>query len=198
MSVHFERIETSYNMKRDEQRVRKVILAALFIALSVVLGYLLAEVPNIELMTLSVFLSGIFLGAAAGAVVGAVSILFYSVFNPYGAALPPLIVAQLLGYIFIGAIGGLLGPVVRRVDSLAVVTAAAAGLALTFVYDLLTTVATAVIALGVENLREGFIGVFLAGSVFVAIHALSNTAIFTIAVVPIVKVISVWENRGGS
>lgn len=178
--------------------MRKVILVALFIALSVVLGYLLAEIPNVELMTLSVFLSGVFLGTAAGAVVGAVSILFYSVFNPYGAALPPLVVAQLAGFVIIGVFGGLLASAVRRANAAAVVISAAAGFILTLIYDVLTTAATAVIALGVGNVFSGFAGVFLAGSVFVAIHALSNTAIFTIAVVPIVKVIAVWESRGGA
>jgi uncharacterized membrane protein len=184
-------------MKRDEQRVRTVILTALFIALSVVLGYLLAGVPNIELMTLSVFLGGVFLGTTAGGIVGAVSILFYSVFNPYGAAPPPLIAAQLAAYILIGAAGGMFGSLVRRADTIAIVASAAAGLILTLMYDFLTTVATAAIALGAENMRDGFIRVLFAGSVFVAVHVLSNTALFAVAVVPIMKIVAIWENRGG-
>lgn len=156
--------------------------------MTIVLGYLLVEIPNIELMTLSVFLSGIFLGIRLGVLVGSLSIFFYSVFNPFGPPLPPILIAQLAGFILVGMTGGLMGPFIRRGHRSAVIVSAASGLVLTLVYDLLTTGATALVALGLNGLLDGAVGFFLAGSLFIAIHTFSNTAIFVVAVVPIVRV----------
>lgn len=178
------------------RREQKIILTALFIALAVVLGYLLAEVPNVELMTVVVFLSGVFLGARLGATVGLLSILFYSLFNPFGPPLLPLMIAQLIGFAVIGSTGGLLKEQLHRTGTGVVITSALAGLVLTLIYDFLTTVATAAIALGLGGFLEGLGGVFLAGSVFIAIHSISNTAVFAVAIVPIVRVMHAWE-RGG-
>ena len=181
-----------------ERRERKIVLSALFTALSVTLGYMLAGVPNVELMTLCVFLSGVFLGPNLGAVVGALSILFYSIFNPFGPALPPLIIAQVCAFSLIGFSGGLLRRYIRSGDRRAAMISAASGLVLTLVYDLLTTVATGLIALGVQGFFKGITGVFIAGSGLVAIHVLTNTAIFAIVVVPIVRVTAAWEGRSGA
>ncbi|UCF06751.1 MAG: hypothetical protein JSV33_06915 [bacterium] len=181
---------------RTGSNLRKLILTALFTVLSVVLGYLLAAVPNVELITLTVFLSGIFLGRRLGALVGCLSILIYSLFNPFGPALPPLVIAQAAGFALVGWTGGALQRLRISGDRESVLISACAGLLLTFVYDLLTTVATAVIALGGSGFLRGFGGVFIAGLIFMAIHAVSNTVIFGVAVTPILRVAGVWE-RGG-
>jgi hypothetical protein len=172
-------------------------MAALFTALAVIMGYLLAGVPNIELMTLTVFLAGVFLGARMGAVVGALSILFYSLFNPFGPPMPPLLVSQLAGFCLVGVSGGIMGPLFHRTVRAGVVASGAAGFIVTVVYDVLTTVATVFIAVGAGGFGRGFWGIFLAGVTFTALHALSNTALFAAAVVPIVRVASVWERGGG-
>ena len=49
---------------------RTITLLALWIAVTVALGYALATVPNVELVTASVFLSGYLFGPAAGTLVG--------------------------------------------------------------------------------------------------------------------------------
>jgi len=92
--------------------------------------------------------------------------------------------------------GGLLKEQLHRTGTGVVITSALAGLVLTLIYDFLTTVATAAIALGLGGFLEGLGGVFLAGSVFIAIHSISNTAVFAVAIVPIVRVMHAWE-RGG-
>ena len=47
---------------------RRALLASLLIALTVAAGQALAGVPNIELVTLLVFLSGFLLGRRTGAI----------------------------------------------------------------------------------------------------------------------------------
>jgi hypothetical protein len=170
-------------MSADRKR-QKIILIALFTALAVVLGYLMAAVPNIELMTLTVFLGGMLTGFRCGALIGILSILIFSMFNPYGAALPPLLAAQMAGFALIGAAGGLLRGTVRRYGMAA---AAIAGLSVTLFYDILTTLASAYITLGSESFVDGLIGFFAASAVFILIHTGVNTLIFSQAVTAVAR-----------
>ena len=48
-------------------KTRKAIMASLLIALTVAVGFALAGVPNVELMTITVFIAGYLLGARLGA-----------------------------------------------------------------------------------------------------------------------------------
>lgn len=180
-----------------ESRERKVIRAALFTALSVALGFLLAAVPNVELITLSIFLGGVFCGPRVGSLVGVLSEFFFSLLNPLGPALPPLFAAQLVGFGLVGLAGGLLGPRLRPGRAGAVVASALAGFILTLIYDALTNAATALIALGTRRLAEGLGGVFVAGALFMVIHVGVNTAVFAAAVVPVVRVANAWQRGGG-
>ncbi|MCD6379025.1 ECF transporter S component, partial [bacterium] len=155
---------------RPNWKRRRIILTALFTSLAVVLGYILAAVPNVELMTLTVFLSGVFAGPRYGAVTGILSITLYSFFNPFGISLPPLLAAQITGFLVVGVVGGLLRARVFRGGGTAVIIIAVAGFITTLLYDILTTVASAYVALGGDGFSDGIIGFFSAGSVFIIIH----------------------------
>jgi len=176
-----------------ENRTRRIIQTGLFVALVVVLGFLLAGVPNIELMTVSVFLSGVILGRWSGTIVGALSILLYSLFNPYGPPLPPLVLAQILGFALVGCAGGMLRRHLMEGGRASFLFSALAGLLLTLVYDSLTTVATAVVALGADGLADGIAGFFVAGAIFIIVHTLSNTIVFAATVVPVMRAVAAWE-----
>ncbi len=86
-----------------------IALTAILVALSVALGFLLISVPNVELLTFSVFASGAVLGRWRGALVGALAMAVYSGINPYGSGLgfPPLYFAQILSASLTGLSGGL-------------------------------------------------------------------------------------------
>jgi hypothetical protein len=176
-----------------QRRERTIILAALFVALSVALGFLLAGIPNLELMTLTVFMAGGFCGARLGSAVGALSMLIFSMLNPLGPAPAPLLAAQVAGFVIIGAGGGLAGPRLAPAGAAAAAAAAAAGFILTVSYDILTTAATAFIALGASRFFEGLGGVALAGIAFVAWHVGINTAIFAVAVPPLTRAVRAWQ-----
>jgi hypothetical protein len=175
------------------RRERVVILAALFTALSVALGFLLAGIPNVELMSLTVFMAGFFCGARLGTAVGGISILLFSLLNPLGPAPAPLLAAQIAGFVVIGAAGGLIGPRLNPARASSVVIGAAAGFVLTLAYDLITTLASAFVALGVDRFGDGFRGMFLAGAIFIAWHVGINTAVFGAAVVPIMRAVRAWQ-----
>jgi len=152
---------------------RKIALAGLLSSLAVALGYLLIAVPNVELMTLTVFVAGGLLGFRGGMLVGVVSMFIYSVANPMGAAIPLVTASQVAGMGVIGAAGGL-APLIRRAARRRTVRSlifAGAGLILTIMYDFLT------------NLALGFsmgtvIAVLAAGLLFSIVHFVSNTLIF--------------------
>jgi uncharacterized membrane protein len=180
-----------------ENHTRRIIQTGLFVALVVVLGFLLAEVPNVELMTVSVFVSGVILGRWSGIVVGVLSILFFSLFNPYGPPLPPLVLAQIVGFAIIGCAGGMLRKHLVEGGTAPYLFSALAGLLLTLIYDSLTTVATAVVVLGTDGLLNGLAGFFVAGALFIVVHTLSNTIVFAVATIPVLRAVASWE-RGRS
>ena len=170
--------------KRTPQR--RIVLAALFTAIGVALGRLMAGIPNVELVTLSVFVGGVFCGMRAGAAIGALVMLVHSLLNPLGPAPPPLLPAQMAGFALAGIAGGFLGRRSRLAGARGALAAGAAGFAVTLVYDALTTLATAFIALGAGGFARGVWGVAAAGLVFAAIHVGVNTALFAVAVPPVV------------
>ncbi|MGH7602147.1 MAG: hypothetical protein ACREOI_37760 [bacterium] len=151
---------------------RNLILMAIFIALAVAVGQ--DPFPNIELVSVTIFLSGMVLGARRGLIVGAVAEFLFSSFNAYGPAAPPLLIAQMLGMMLVGVAGGF----VQNVFGTRVPPAwllGLAGFALTFVYDLLTTLSTIVI---VKTGVPGFLTAVATGFYFFLLHQISNTVIF--------------------
>ncbi len=159
--------------------VRQPVLLGLFTGTAVGVGYLLAGVPNVELMTLVIALAGAALGFRAGFAAGALAAAIYSLGSPYGLPHPLLLGAQICGLGCAAVIGRwgsqiVLDRIAGPYRKIAVITAAATGLAATLVYDLLTNLAI-ISAFDLAPL------VVLAGAVpFFLIHAGVNTALFTV------------------
>jgi hypothetical protein len=89
--------------------VRVTVRIALFAALSAALGFLLAPVPNVELLTFSIFVGGSLMGARAGVTAALLAAGLYFGLNPYGSSLafPLLFLAQLIGASIIALLGAL-------------------------------------------------------------------------------------------
>ena len=159
--------------------VRQPVLLGLFTGTSVGVGYLLAGVPNVELMTLVIALAGAVLGMRKGFLAGVLAAAIYSLGSPYGLPHPLLLLAQTCGLGMAGVFGRLgaqrIGSVlVPRGRVRTLILAAATGFTATLVYDVFTNLAI----IGAFDLSAG---VVLAGAVpFFLIHAGVNTAIFTI------------------
>jgi hypothetical protein len=180
---------------------------AVLVALSVALGFLLISVPNVELLTFSVFVSGAVLGRWRGALVGALAMAIYSGTNPYGSGLgfPPLYAAQILSAAFTGFTGGLTaglwrsaGPVAEagkvagdlvgesgrgRGHETRVRRGALAPLA-GFLGLLLTSIYQGAVIFGVAvaspELRTGVFAAIAANAFFSVIHVGSNAVLFAV------------------
>jgi len=128
--------------------------------------------------------------------VGAVSAALFSVFNPLGAALPPLLAAQALGQSIVGLAGGMTGPVIVRFPRrfLGSIVAGGTGLVLTVLYDVLTN-AGAYVTISGEKGSESFVKFIAAGMLFVGLHIVWNTMVFAAVLVPSLRVLDGYRRE---
>jgi hypothetical protein len=84
-------------------------LSAIFAALCYVTMLPLVGIYNVFLTLFICFTAGTLLGAGWGFLTGLVGMFLCSYFNPLGAALPPIMLAQMLGAGFSGWVGGMVG-----------------------------------------------------------------------------------------
>lgn len=168
------------------KRTRIVLLGSLLVALTVAAGQALAGIPNIELMTFLIFVSGFLLGPKLGGVVGVCAMGAHSLFNWLGPAALPVWVAQIVCYGLVGVIGGIAGPRVVRARALpAAVMGGALGAALTFGYQLLVNTAT----FFVYTNDAGLWPFIWAGVAFAAVQVVWNTGLFFVSLRPTLAVL---------
>jgi uncharacterized membrane protein len=172
------------------QRTRRATLAGLLVALIVAAGYSLAAVPNVELVTLLIFVSGFLLGRRVGPVVGAVSWGLYSLLNPMGAAVPPVLAAQLASGALVGLTGALAGPFyLERVPRpVGMLLCGLTGLILTLLYQVAVNTAAFITFVDDRGVRAFW--AFMAGGIaFTATHLVWNTAVFLVTLRPVMSVL---------
>ena len=169
---------------------KRLTLIALFSALTVTLGYAFLFVPNLELVSATVFIAGYLLGPAAGALVGVVGEGIYSALNPMGSGLglPQLLVAQVLSLALFGVAGGIVGRLRRgafgRRDTLLF---AAIGVVLTAAFDLVTTLA---FPLAAGFSQEQIVATLAVGFAFNLFHIATNAMIFALVVPAVLRALS--------
>ena len=169
--------------------MKKVAAAGLFAALALALNFPLLGIPNIEVFSLILFISGIFLGWWGGIVVPLIAGSIFVFFNPNGPpTLVTLIIAQLAGFIMIGLAGATFGrSVIKNKNRVIGITfCAAIGVVVTFIYDALSNLALAT-AFG------PFWPIMTAGIAFSLWHMVSNGLIFGFSEPIIVKL---WQIVG--
>lgn len=180
-----------------ERKSFRIALISTFTALSVVLGYLLAIIPNIELFTLMIFLSGFIIGKREGMIIGFFSSLIFCFFNPFGPSPLPLLTFQLFHYSLTGLCGGLLSNYFRRKDFykkdgdlyvfpvLAIFGFLGALITIFFqVFSSLTSV------LSVFGTIEDFLPYFLSGILFTITHIIGNTLGFIFILPGLIQLIN--------
>ncbi len=90
--------------------MRKPLLIArvgLFSALVYVLSWGTLYLPNVNFVFFIVFFAGFLWGAVPGILVGLIGMGLWTAFNPYGPALPPIMIAQVVGAAGSGVVGAL-------------------------------------------------------------------------------------------
>lgn len=160
----------------------RVAFIAIFAALAIGGNYALSAIPNVELSSVMVFLSGFLFGPIIGAFVGFIAMLIYQLWNPWGAFLPPIGLSVIGCTIFIGIVGGFLGKSLQRIeysDNRWLLIPALFGVLLTLFFDLVTDF-TYSFTFGIP-----FIVTIMTGLPFMIIHIASNAVLFGLLSQPV-------------
>ncbi len=174
---------------RQPYSPRRLSYAALLVAAGLT-GVYAETIPNFEVLTLVVFGSGVLLGARDGALVGGLTMLVYSLLNPYGPAHLLVTAAQVGGNALSGMAGAIfarLGWASRPAPARAVVLVGFAIL-VTASYDLLTNVATGLVF---GQMRTWL----LAGIPFALWHIGYNAVLFATLGTPLTAVFARYAQR---
>jgi hypothetical protein len=153
-------------------------------------GVYAENIPNFEVLTLVVFLSGILLGAAWGAWVGGLTMLVFSLLNPYGAVHPLVTASQVAGEVLSGVGGAWFATLglPARAPWLRATVLAPTAIVLTAAFDFLTNLATGVLF--------GQIRVTLLGGIpFALWHIGTNVALFVVLGTPLVGLFAHYRAR---
>ena len=174
----------------------RLVLLSTFTALSVVSGYLLASLPNIEIFTMMIFLSGFILGKRDGLIIGAMSGFLFCFFNPYGASALPLLTVQLVYYSLVGLMGALIRYLLRNKsffkpeDDLYVfpilLIFGAIGAIMTFCFDIISSIVDSIWIFGT---LDAFWLYYTSGLMFTTLHLIGNTLIFIFLLPVLLQVI---------
>jgi uncharacterized membrane protein len=160
----------------------EITRVGIFAAIAVTGGYLFAFVPNLEIYTASIFLSGVLLGKRNGVLVALVAQLIYGLVNPYGTSPLPLLIIQIASYILIGYSGGCFSAHKTEPVWISSLKYGVTGLLLTLQYDVLTFVGYGLISgFSIAQMQSSF----WAGFLFYIVHWAGNALIFAF-VLPLV------------
>jgi uncharacterized membrane protein len=175
----------------------RIALISTFTALAIVLAYLLWYLPNIELFTLAIFLSGFILGKRDGMIVGFLSSFIFCFFNPLGASPLPLLAFQLIHYSITGLIGALTHDYLKKKDFFnpkedlyiisAIVIFAVLGALITISFQIFSTLVDALSRYGTIN---QFLPIFLIGIPFTITHIIGNTLGFIFILPGLIQLIN--------
>ncbi len=168
---------------------------AIFTALSIVLGYLLAYIPNIEVFTMIIFLSGFIMSKEEGAIIGFSSAFIFTFFNPLGPSSLPLFIYQLIHYSVTGILGGFTKDFLRDKEYFKptgdlyvfriMLLFGFLGAMITFIFDILSTLFGGFV---VSVAIDYFIATYLFGIVFTSIHLIGNVLIFVFLLPGLIQV----------
>ena len=193
-----EKIETEKinNSAWLERKTFRISLIATFTALAIVLGYTLAYIPNIEVFTLMIFLSGFIMSKKEGAIIGLLSASIFTFFNPLGPSPPPLFIYQLIHYSTTGVLGGLTKDFLRNKEYFKptedlyifriMLLFGFLGAVVTFVFDILSTLFG---GFTVSITIDYFIASYLLGIVFTTVHLIGNVLVFVFLLPGLIQLI---------
>ena len=119
-------------MERRKTDVRKIVLIAVMTAMSVAGRFVFAALPGFKPVTAVVVLCGMYLGADAGFICGALSALISNCYFGQGPWTP----FQMLVWGIIGVVAGLMGGTLQKSRIALMIYAVAAGIAFSFLMDI--------------------------------------------------------------
>jgi energy-coupling factor transport system substrate-specific component len=180
-----------------ERSTFRIVLISMFSALAIVLGYMLAYIPNIELFTLSIFLSGFILGRRDGIIVGSFSSFIFCFFNPIGTSPLPLFIFQLIHYSFTGFLGGVARNYLKNKSFFkpekdlyvlpVMILFGLIGALITISFQIFSSLIDVLFFFGS---LESFIPYFLTGIPFTVVHIIGNTLGFIFILPGLIQVLN--------
>jgi len=164
-------------------------LALLSVLGALCLGIQLLPRPmNLEFTSLIVFSVGMVFGGLYGSALGALVMFLNGFLSPYGFA-GVVMPFQIAGMVLIGASGGVYAKMANgRMAAGGFVEAAVLGAFLTFIYDLITNMGTAVfISMSGVRFPEALVSALVLGAIPAVIHTGWNAVLFLTVNVPLVN-----------
>ncbi|MHA1882718.1 MAG: hypothetical protein ACTSUO_06695 [Candidatus Thorarchaeota archaeon] len=157
---------------------KRVSITAIMTALALVGNYSLVTIPNVELGSVILFITAYIFGAQMAVTSTLIMTIVYGSINPWGAFIPEIWLAQVIGWFFMiaaGVIIGHKGPGLKQHPH-SMVTLGAIGAFLTLYFDLLTSLAYSVV------FQMPYVLALLWGIPFFLVHIVSNTILFAYAI----------------
>jgi len=170
-----------------ELNTREISVIAVLVSACLASNYALIWLPNVKVMDLIVFVSGLRFGAFIGGIVGILVWAIYGSINPYGFVLPIWLGCMAAESLF-GMAGGLVraySPVSPSNRTRLSLEMAVIGVLLTFAYDLATNLLSALTISWFETHIETILAVIISGIPFAVVHEVSNGILFFLGVDPL-------------
>lgn len=164
----------------------KASLIAILAATALGGNYALSGVPNVELSSVVVFLSGFLFGITIGSLVGFTTMTIYQFLNPWGVFIPPIGGAVIACTVFIGIVGGIAGrnfQLSKMVGVGWVTGLAFLGVTTTLFFDLVTNYAYSI------TFHVPYLVALAFGLPFLLLHVTSNGLLFGLLTPPIAQII---------
>lgn len=186
----------SFSLCTSMKPVQKITRAAFLTAVCIVLGYLFLPIPNLEMITAGIFVSGVWMGSKYGLVIGFVAETIYSVFNPMGFPPPPLLLSQVIAMAFVGWTGGMLKHALWKFEFFAKerwfvhLLLGCVGIVLTIIFDLLTNLSFPIAA---GFTFEQILASLVLGLPFAALHIAANCFIFALIIPAFLSRFKLWR-----
>jgi hypothetical protein len=163
---------------------RKVAIVANMTALALLGSYATVGIPNVELGTVVIFITGFIFGPVLGIWCALLTSIIFSTMNPWGPFIPQIWFTQLLGWLYVSLVGGFMSRKFtgENYETVSHAQMFVAGAFLAAIFDLVTNIGYS-LAFGVP-----YFAAVLLGLPFMVVHIISNAIIMAI-VVPRVEVI---------
>ncbi|MBN1695643.1 hypothetical protein JW879_09665 [candidate division WOR-3 bacterium] len=143
------------------------------------LGYAFALIPNFELVSPTVFLSGALFGIRTGTMVGILTYFIFGLLNPFGMSPLPLLLTQVIVGALLGLSGGFCYK--KRWNKAHVILPL--GILITLFSDILTTSAGFILF----PTKKSFLAYFILGLPFVIWHVFTQGIIYGFVLPPTIQ-----------
>jgi len=157
---------------------KRVSITAIMTALAIVGNYSLVTVPNVELGSIVLFVTAYVFGIQMAVTSTLVMSIIYGSINPWGAFIPEIWFAQVIGWLFVVTAGALLSnsDPTSLLDRPSGKVIGGVGAFVTLFFDLVTTIAYSWV-FGVP-----FVIALITGAFFIGVHVGSNAILFGLAI----------------